>query len=72
LITPVGINFLSIEKKDLTLLNPNLVTKLLHYPPFLRDSPYQRERDHWGDQDLGGRIILRLIFRKLEGVVGTG
>ena len=23
-------------------------------------------------QDLGGRIILRWIFRKLEGVVGTG
>ena len=27
-----------------------------------------RERGHWGD----GRIILRWIFRKLEGVVGTG
>jgi hypothetical protein len=32
----------------------------------------QRERDHWGDPDVDGRIILRLIFRKLEGVVGTG
>ena len=31
-----------------------------------------RERDHWGDQDVGGRIILRLIFRKWEGVVRTG
>jgi hypothetical protein len=31
-----------------------------------------RERDHWGDQDVGGRIILRWIFRKLGGVVGTG
>jgi hypothetical protein len=31
-----------------------------------------RERDHWGDQDVDGRIILRWIFRKLEGVVGTG
>jgi hypothetical protein len=30
-----------------------------------------RERGHWGDQDLDGRIILRWIFRKLEGVVGT-
>ena len=30
------------------------------------------ERDHWGDQDLDGRIILRWIFRKWEGVVGTG
>ena len=32
----------------------------------------QRERDHWGDPDVDGRIILRYIFRKLEGVVGTG
>jgi hypothetical protein len=31
-----------------------------------------RERGHWGDQDLVGRIILRWIFRKLKGVVGTG
>jgi hypothetical protein len=25
-----------------------------------------------GDQDIDGRIILRWMFRKLEGVVGTG
>jgi hypothetical protein len=25
-----------------------------------------RERDHWGDQDVDGRIILRWIFRKQE------
>ena len=31
-----------------------------------------RERGHWGDQDVDGRIILKWIFRKLEGVVGTG
>ena len=31
-----------------------------------------RERGHWGDQDVDGRIILIWIFRKLEGVVGTG
>jgi len=31
-----------------------------------------RERGHWGDQDVDRRIILRWIFRKLEGVVGTG
>ena len=26
-----------------------------------------RERGHWGDQDVDGRIILKWIFRKLEG-----
>jgi hypothetical protein len=31
-----------------------------------------RERDHWRDPDVDGRIILRGIFRKWEGVVGTG
>jgi hypothetical protein len=31
-----------------------------------------RERNHWGDPDLDGRIILRWIFRKWEGVVETG
>jgi len=30
------------------------------------------ERNHWGDPDVDGRIILRWIFRKWEGVVGTG
>ena len=29
-------------------------------------------RDHWGDPDVDGRIILRWIFRKWEGVVGNG
>jgi hypothetical protein len=32
----------------------------------------QRERNQWGDPDVDGRIILRWIFTKLEGVVGTG
>ena len=27
-----------------------------------------RERDHWGDPDVDGRIILRWFFRKWEGV----
>ena len=31
-----------------------------------------RERHHWGVPDADGRIILRWIFRKWEGVVGTG
>ena len=31
-----------------------------------------RERDHRGDQGVDGRIILRIIFRNLKGVVGTG
>jgi hypothetical protein len=30
-----------------------------------------RQRGYWGDQDIDGRIILRRLFRKLEGVVGT-
>ena len=30
-----------------------------------------RVRDHWGDPDVDGSIILRWIFRKWEGVVGT-
>ena len=30
------------------------------------------QRDHWGDPDADGRIILRWIFRKWEEVVGTG
>jgi hypothetical protein len=33
---------------------------------------FLRERDHWGDQDGDGRIILRWILRKLKGIVGTG
>ena len=31
-----------------------------------------RERGHCGDQDVDGRIILRWIFRKVEGVLWTG
>jgi hypothetical protein len=31
-----------------------------------------REGDHRGDPDIEGRIILSGIFRKWEGVVGTG
>jgi hypothetical protein len=31
-----------------------------------------RERDHWGDPDVDGTIILGGIFRTCEGIVGTG
>jgi hypothetical protein len=30
------------------------------------------EGNHSVDQDVDGRIILRWIFRKMEGVMGTG
>jgi len=30
-----------------------------------------RERDHWGNPDVDGRIILRWVFRNREEVVGT-
>jgi hypothetical protein len=29
-------------------------------------------KSHWGDPDVDGRILLRGIFRKWEGIVGTG
>ena len=31
-----------------------------------------RQREHWGDQDVDGRIILRWNLRNREGVLGTG
>ena len=31
-----------------------------------------KERGHWGDQDVDGRIILKLIFRKWDVGVWTG
>jgi hypothetical protein len=32
----------------------------------------RRERDHWGDPDVGGRIILGWIFMKWDVRVWTG
>jgi hypothetical protein len=31
-----------------------------------------RERDHWGDPGIGGKIILRRIFRKWDLGAWTG
>jgi len=31
-----------------------------------------RERDHWGEPDVGGKIILRWIFSKWDLEVWTG
>jgi hypothetical protein len=31
-----------------------------------------RERARWVDRDVDGKVRLRWIFRKLEGVGGTG
>ena len=39
---------------------------------FIAQEGSLREGGHCGDQDVDGRIILRWIFRKLEGVMGTG
>ena len=28
-----------------------------------------RERDHWGDQDVDGRIILKWLLKKWDGAI---
>jgi hypothetical protein len=32
----------------------------------------QKERDHWGDLDIGSRIILKFIIEKWDAVVWIG
>jgi hypothetical protein len=51
-----------------------LFVLILSFPYFFfcGVSPGLREGDHLGDLDVDGRIILRGIFRKWEGIVGTG
>ena len=52
------------NRKNIKVLHSNLLVKFWW--------GNLRERDHWGDQDIDGRIIVRWILRKWEGVVGTG
>jgi len=57
------------DNADDTVKRHNTLVKIiLSYILFC----YWIGRDHWGDPDTDGRIILRWIFRKWEGVVGTG
>ena len=57
-----------ITAKNVKVCHPRCAIKLM----VGRVITVLMERDHWGDPDVDGRIILRWIFRKLEGVVGTG
>jgi hypothetical protein len=54
-------------------------TQSEHHVEFLNVKPVGgcwwgnlRERDHWGNLDVVGRIRLRWICRKWEGIMGTG
>jgi hypothetical protein len=33
---------------------------------------FQREKDHWEDQDVGGWAILKLILEREDKMVGIG
>ena len=57
-------------KAGITLVGLNFLPEIILVD--IRRLANLRERDHWGDPDVDGRIILRWIFRKWEGVVGTG
>jgi hypothetical protein len=43
-----------------------------HVAPLEDRRGVYRERDHWGDPGVDGRIILRWIFKKWDVVVWTG
>ena len=57
---------------NITIWTTNFIVGDIHLVRRSTTPRNLRERDHWGDQDVDGRIILRWIIRKWEGVVGTG
>jgi hypothetical protein len=59
-----------LNNRRIVVVFPVGITDFLFY--IVSILAFLRERGHWRDQDVGKRIILRWIFRKLEGVVGTG
>ena len=58
--------------KSVSSTSEVLQHSMIHGGQELNLVKYVKPRDHWGDQDVDGRIILRRIFRKWERVVGTG
>jgi hypothetical protein len=65
----------SMSSQTLSLISSLLLSFQLHsgfHSVFLTRWGSLRDGDHWGDPDIDGRIVLRGIFRKWEGVVGTG
>jgi len=45
-----------------------IINKKIHTRTYIYIYTHLRERGHWGDLDVDGRIILRWIFGKWEGV----
>jgi hypothetical protein len=60
-------NVICFKVEDFKYLGTTLTNK-----NSIQEGGNLRERDHWGDPDVDWRIILTSIFRKWEGVVGTG
>jgi hypothetical protein len=63
-------NYMGITTFRIMFTNKIHIHDLYH--KILSQSINMTKRDRWGDPDVDGRIILRRIFRKWEGVVGTG